>query len=79
MVVGSGSNMQQSVSNSGYLFQTNFIRPFKLKKNSGDHSEGGTPDPISNSVVKTFSADGTARATVWESRSSPGIIYIKAS
>jgi hypothetical protein len=44
---------------------------------SGDHSKGETPDPIPNSEVKPFSADGTARETVWESRTSPGII-IKA-
>ena len=41
-------------------------------KNSGDLSEGATPDPIPNSEVKTFSADGTARATGWESRTLPG-------
>ncbi len=29
------------------------------------------PVPIPNTEVKLFSADGTARATVWESRSSP--------
>ena len=26
----------------------------------GDYGEGGTPDPIPNSEVKPFSADGTA-------------------
>jgi hypothetical protein len=33
------------------------------------HSGGGTPGPIPNPEVKPSSADGTARATVWESRS----------
>ena len=37
----------------------------------GDLSEGVTPVPIPNTEVKPLSADGTALATVWESRSSP--------
>ena len=41
-------------------------------KVSGGHSEGATPVPFPNTEVKPFSADGTARETVWESRSSPG-------
>src|SRR5207247_4100560 len=40
-------------------------------KISGGHSEGVTPVPFPNTEVKPFSADGTARVTVWESRSSP--------
>ncbi len=39
---------------------------------SGDSSEGVTPVPIPNTEVKPFSPDGTARASVWESRKSPG-------
>jgi hypothetical protein len=39
---------------------------------SGGYIEEAIPDPISNSVVKLFGADGTARATVWESRTPPG-------
>ena len=38
---------------------------------SGDHSRGATPVPIPNTEVKPSSADGTALATMWESRSSP--------
>lgn len=30
------------------------------------------PVPIPNTVVKRFSADGTARVTLWESKSMPG-------
>ena len=45
-----------------------------MKEFSGDNGEGETPDPIPNSEVKPFSADGTARETVWESRTLPGII-----
>ena len=37
----------------------------------GDFSEGVTPVPIPNTVVKPLSADGTALVTVWESRSLP--------
>ena len=40
---------------------------------SGDYSEGATPDPIPNSEVKPFSANGTTWETLWESRASPGI------
>ncbi len=43
----------------------------------GDHSEEAPPVPIPNTEVKLFSADGTARVTVWESRSSP-ILYNKS-
>jgi hypothetical protein len=41
---------------------------------SGDDFEEATPDPIPNSEVKLFGADGTARVAVWESRTSPGFI-----
>jgi hypothetical protein len=39
---------------------------------SGDDIEEVTPDPIPNSEVKLFGADGTAGETQWESRTSPG-------
>ena len=42
---------------------------------SGDDFEEATPDPIPNSEVKLFGADGTARVAVWESRTSPGFFY----
>jgi hypothetical protein len=38
---------------------------------AGGNGEGVTPVPIPNTVVKPFSADGTARETAWESRSPP--------
>ena len=38
---------------------------------SGGNAGGVTPDPIPNSEVKPSRADGTARETVWESRSLP--------
>ena len=37
----------------------------------GGYSGRVTPDPIPNSEVKPASADGTARETVWESRTPP--------
>src|SRR5437660_12265195 len=48
------------------------------KEVSGDHSGGETPVPIPNTAVKPASADGTALATGWESRSSPGISFFFA-
>jgi hypothetical protein len=42
-----------------------------LRRVSGDTSGGVTPVPIPNTAVKPSSADGTALATMWESRSSP--------
>ena len=39
---------------------------------SGGDLEEATPDPIPNSEVKLFGADGTAREAVWESRTLPG-------
>ena len=41
----------------------------------GGFSGGATPDPIPNSVVKPTRADGTSRASDWESRSLPGYIF----
>jgi hypothetical protein len=40
-------------------------------KVSGGITGGATPDPISNSEVKPSRADGTARSSVWESRTPP--------
>ena len=41
----------------------------------GGFSGGATPDPIPNSEVKLTRADGTSRASDWESRSPPGFIF----
>ncbi len=40
---------------------------------SSDNGEGDTPVPIPNTEVKPLSADGTARETEWESRTSLGL------
>ena len=45
----------------------------------GDLSEGDPPVPIPNTEVKLLSPDGTAQATVWESRKSPGLNQTKPS
>ena len=42
-----------------------------MNKSLGDWSGGVTPGNIPNPAVKSVSADGTWRATSWESRSSP--------
>ena len=44
----------------------------------GDLSEGDPPVPIPNTEVKPFSADGTAWATVWESRTLPRLKFVFA-
>ena len=40
---------------------------------SGGHTAGVTPVPIPNTEVKPRRADDTARVTVWERRSPPGL------
>lgn len=47
----------------------------QLRKSFGGHSERETPGPIPNPEAKPLSVDGTARGTLWESRSPPDIIY----
>ena len=42
----------------------------------GGDGGGVTPVPISNTAVKPSSADGTATAGLWESRTPPGY-YLK--
>src|SRR5690606_9742236 len=46
---------------------------FRKPQVSGGDFEEATPDPIPNSEVKLFGADGTARVAVWESRTPPGL------
>ena len=42
----------------------------------GGNSGGATPVPISNTEVKSSSAYGTARVTLWESRSLPNLKFL---
>ena len=46
---------------------------------SGDDGVEETLLSIPNRKVKLYSADGTARETVWESRTLPGKIWIFSS
>ena len=41
----------------------------------GDHGEGETPVPISNTAVKPLRGDGTMLVTAWESSTLPGFIF----
>lgn len=47
------------------------VAEFKRVFREGGYSDEDTPVPIPNTEVKLIYADGTARATVWESRSPP--------
>lgn len=49
--------------------------PLNLLAMAGGHSARATLVPIPNTTVKPRSADGTARETVWESRSSPTVLF----
>ena len=51
------------------------VKIFCVSRFLGDLSEEDPPVPIPNTAVKLLSPDGTARASVWESRKSPGLIY----
>jgi Peptidase family M28 len=46
-----------------------------MRRLVGGYSEGETPLPIPNREVKPLSADGTWRATAWESRSPPAFRF----
>src|SRR5207302_5073504 len=48
------------------------VREFQV---SGGYTARVTPVPIPNTEVKPRRADDTARATVWERRSPPGLNY----
>src|ERR1041384_6442678 len=55
--------------------ENDFCRTFSVLRHhfSGGCVERATPVPIPNTEVKPLGADGTARATVWESRKPPGL------
>ena len=56
-----------------WLSERSQIADLKFEKFSGGCVERVTPVPIPNTEVKPLGADGTARATVWESRKPPGL------
>ena len=53
---------------------TRFLTKWKIWRiiESGDDGVEETLLPIPNRKVKLYSVDGTARGTVWESRTLPG-------
>src|ERR1044071_7578008 len=55
--------------------ENDFCRTFSVLRHhfSGGCVKRATPVPIPNTEVKPLGADGTARATVWESRKPPGL------
>ena len=58
------------------VFQTDSAHPnifaFVFLSFSGGYTGGATPVPIPNTEVKSSRADGTAGATLWESRTLSG-------
>ena len=56
-----------------FKLENSSTRIILSKKFSGGCVERATPVPIPNTEVKPLGADGTARATVWESRKPPGL------
>ena len=50
---------------------------YQIDQFSGDNSEGETPVPVPNTVVKAFGAHDTSRETSWESRTLPGFFIEK--
>ena len=70
-----GRNRREILTEATTCFrsQQTSLSPLLRREISGDHSGGETPVPIPNTAVKPTSADGTALATGWKSRSLPGI------
>jgi hypothetical protein len=70
-----GSRARAQDSGCIYVLRASLGAPMKDNpKVSGGDFEEATPDPIPNSEVKLFGADGTAREAVWESRTLPGFL-----
>ena len=61
-------------THSSELRSTRFLIKSKIWRiiESGDDGIEVTLLPIPNRTVKVYSADGTARETVWQSRTLPG-------
>ena len=50
-----------------------------IKRLCGYYSKEDTPVPIPNTEVKLLSADGTWRATSWESRTQPNLVHAEVA
>ena len=66
--------MISSTQVSNLQDQSTKTKDHSFEKFSGGCVERVTPVPIPNTEVKPLGADGTARATVWESRKPPGLL-----
>ena len=79
VLIGREAWPQNNLHNHLYVI---FVLQFKLLNAEivvyffGGDSEEETPVPIPNTEVKLFSADGTAREAVWESRTPPKIFLM---
>ena len=67
------ANLVLQRRNNASVISQHKLTGAKRPKISGGDIEEATPDPIPNSEVKLFGADGTAREAVWESRTLPGL------
>ena len=56
---------------SGFWISLSNVEKILAMNFFGGYSEEVTPVPIPNTEVKLFSADGTAWAAMWESRTPP--------
>src|ERR1700747_996198 len=67
------------MSNLKCQMENGFCRTLNVRQHhfSGGCVERATPVPIPNTEVKPLGADGTARATAWESRKPPGLLVAK--
>ena len=65
------TNTIELIASSNCASYTQIVNDRVYTSFFGGDSEEVTPVPIPNTEVKLFSADGTARVTVWESRTSP--------
>ncbi len=63
--------------NTAPTLKTGFSIVFYELGVPGGYGGGATPLPIPNREVKPSSADGTAPAAGWKSRSSPGLYMEK--
>ena len=73
VLIGSSPAASKKFRSRSSLLQVPLTFELRLLQFSGDHTARVTPVPIPNTVVKPRRADDTARVTVWERRSSPGL------
>ena len=74
---GTKSMPFNGIPGENVVFFAKFAPFEKFIKIPGDYGEGVPPVPIPNTAVKPLCADGTCRATGWESKSLPGVFFKK--